>query len=184
MSSQPAVFRQSPPPPVLWQAWHQEDPFAGQVSAQTGGIVQIGGCATLTKWLEGGTSALVGTGQLQPRPSPRLIREQLVQLQQFYAIVSSDSLITETLEDVPALFSLLRDAVEPLRIAFGEKKLLKLEAVEAPDEGNILRVIVQLSTGTARPTDLMRGFKRNWWLNKCVRSQASLVFDYEIGNGF
>ena len=183
MSSEPGVFRQSPPP-VLWQALRQEDPFRAQVFAQAGGVVQSGGHAALTEWLEGGTSSLVVTGQLQPRPSARLFREQLVQLQQFYAIKSSDRLIIETLEDVPVLFSLLRDAVEPLRSAFGEKKLLKLEAVEAPDEGRILRVIVRLPAVTPRPADLMRGFKRNWWLNKCARSHASLVFDYEIGNGF
>ncbi len=118
-----------------------------------------------------------------PQGDTPLLREQLINLQRDYTLVSNTSLITDVLADVPALYSLLQQAVRPLRLTFGERKLLLLEALES-DEDTILRVLVKLPSDTTRPAELMRGFKRDWWLKNCSRSQASLVFDYETGNGF
>jgi len=121
--------------------------------------------------------------QDRPQGDTPLLREQLINLQRDYTLVSNTSLITDVLADVPTLYSLLQQAVQPLRLTFGERKLLLLEALES-DEDTILRVLVKLPSDTTRPAELMRGFKRDWWLKNCSRSQASVVFDYETGNGF
>ena len=109
-------------------------------------------------------------------------RGRLLDLQRHYALVSDESLIAVALEEVPALYALLKDAAEPLRLAFGEGNVLQLEALES-DEGIILRVMVILPSRTENGADLMRGFQRSWWLKNCSRAEASLVFDYEIGDG-
>jgi hypothetical protein len=44
--------------------------------------------------------------------------------------------------------------------------------------------VVKLPPSIEKPAELMRRFKRDWWLGIGSRSEASLVFDYEIGNGF
>jgi hypothetical protein len=121
--------------------------------------------------------------QAQPHADTLPLREGLADLHRHYAVVTDESLITDVLVMVPALYYLLKEAVQPLRCAFGERKLLQLEALES-DEDTVLRVMVKLPSDTPRPAELMHKFKRDWWLTNCSRSQALLVFDYEIGNGF
>ncbi len=121
--------------------------------------------------------------QKQPEEPLQSMSEQLITLQRFYTFLSDGSLIADVLMEVPPVYSLLIAAIEPLRIAFGENKLLQLEAL-ASDDDTVLRVIVKLSHGKQKPAALMRKFKLHWWLKHCSRSQASLVFDYEIGDGF
>ncbi len=116
-----------------------------------------------------------------PYSSAEYLRGQLLQLQHHYALVGDDALVAASLTESPALYSLLEEAVEPLRAAFGENKLLRLEALES-DEGSILRVIVQLPCEAENAAELMHRFKSNWWLRNCSRSNASLVFDYETGD--
>ena len=121
--------------------------------------------------------------QRQPEETLQSMSEQLITLQRSYTFLCEDSLIADALAQVPSLYSLLKAAVEPLRIAFGESKLLQLEALVSDDD-TVLRVIVKLSHGIEKPAALMRKFKLDWWFKNCSRSEASLVFDYEIGNGF
>jgi hypothetical protein len=109
--------------------------------------------------------------------------EQLSNLQRSYTFLTDTAGIAEVLAQVPPLYSLLNAAVEPLRVAFGDRKLLLLEALTSDDD-TVLRVIVKLSQDTETPAALMRKFKLKWWFKNCSRSEASLVFDYEIGNGF
>ena len=109
--------------------------------------------------------------------------EQLTNLQRSYTFLTDAAGIAEVLAQVPTLYSLLNAAVEPLRVAFGDRKLLLLEALTSDDD-TVLRVIVKLSQETETPAALMRKFKLDWWFKNCSLSEASLVFDYEIGNGF
>ncbi len=109
--------------------------------------------------------------------------EQLNNLQRSYTFLTDAAGIAEVLAQVPPLYSLLDAAVESLHVAFGDRKLLLLEALTS-DEDTVLRVIVKLSQDTETPAALMRKFKLDWWFKNCSRSEASLVFDYEIGNGF
>ena len=110
-------------------------------------------------------------------------KEQLTNLQRSYTFLTDAASIAEVLAQLPALYSLLNAAVGPLRVAFGDRKLLLLEALTSDDDA-VLRVIVKLSQDTEKPSALMRKFKLDWWFKKCSLSEASLVFDYEIGNGF
>lgn len=109
--------------------------------------------------------------------------EQLATLQRLYTFLSDASLISDVMERVPILYILLKEAVDRLHRVFGKGKLLQLEAL-ASDDDTVLRVIVKLSKDTETPPALMRKFKQEWWLKNCSQSEASLVFDYEIGNGF
>jgi hypothetical protein len=84
---------------------------------------------------------------------------------------------------VPTLYAVLQQAVDPLHRVFGKGKLLQLQAL-ASDDDTVLRVVVKLSKDTKAPAALMRKFKQEWWLKNCSQSEASLVFDYKIGDGF
>ena len=112
-----------------------------------------------------------------------MLRNQLRELRRSYALLSDDKLIATTIRDAPALFSLLTMAIKPLHAAFGEAKLLQLEALES-DEGTMLRVIVKLLYRAENAVQMMGEFNRNWWIDNCARSKASLAFDYESGDGF
>jgi hypothetical protein len=116
-------------------------------------------------------------------PGQAITKQQLRTLKRYYASISEDGLIMEALGEVPALYLLLKEAVGPLRAAFGDEALLQLEALETDEEGTILRVVVHLPSATDAPAERMRGFKRDWWFQRCSLSQASLVFDYERANG-
>jgi hypothetical protein len=109
--------------------------------------------------------------------------EQLFNLQRSYTFLSDGFLIADVLAKVPVLYILLKEAVEQLHCVFGQDKLLQLEAL-ASDDDTVLRVMVKLSKDTETPAALMRKFKQDWWLKNCSQTEASLVFDYEIGNGF
>lgn len=109
--------------------------------------------------------------------------ERVLSLQRSYAFLSDVADISVLLARVPSLQVLLEEAVEPLNDIFGQGKFLQLEALTSDDD-SVLRVVVKLSKGTPDPAGLMRRFKQEWWLRKCSQSEASLVFDYEIGNAF
>src|SRR5262247_1801903 len=59
----------------------------------------------------------------QQRPSYDFT-EQVRDLQRHYTILGDDNTITELLEEEPALYSLLLDAVAPLQRAFGDRRLV------------------------------------------------------------
>ena len=70
----------------------------------------------------GGSVPFQGYPYEQIRPNPDLVA-QLRTLQQHYVILDSSRLIIELLEEEPALFMLLVEAVRHLQIAFGERRL-------------------------------------------------------------
>jgi hypothetical protein len=103
---------------------------------------------------------------------------QLISLRRSYTLVSDDELIADVLHEVPALYSLLKEAVKPLQEAFDESVILRLDALTS-EEDVTLRVVVKTASGTADDAARIRKFKRNWWLKNIARSRASLIFDYE-----
>ena len=59
------------------------------------------------------------------RPQPNIdFTAQLRTLHQHYTILDNDHTVTELLKTEPALYSLLIEAIEPLRHAFGNKRLI------------------------------------------------------------
>jgi hypothetical protein len=109
--------------------------------------------------------------------------QQLADLEDCYTLSSAGDSIQNLLVELPTLYTLLMEAVKPLQVVFGGNKLLRIEALES-DEDTVLRVMVKLPADTPQPAELMRKFKRDWWFKNSRGSQAFLVFDYEIGNGF
>ena len=107
-----------------------------------------------------------------------IVNRQLNHLRRFYTLVGEDDLIADVLQDVPALPSLLSEAVKPLQEAFGESTMLRLEVLTS-DEDTTLRVVAKPSSDVTDTADRMRQFKRSWWRNNIARSRASLSFDYE-----
>jgi hypothetical protein len=118
-----------------------------------------------------------------PEAECQATEERLNTLRRFYTLASDDAPIADVLEQVTSLYSLLIEAVDPLRAVFGDGKLLELESL-ASDEDTVLRVVVKLLRRTENAGALMRKFKQDWWFKNCSRSEASLVFDYEIGDDF
>jgi hypothetical protein len=127
----------------------------------------------------GGSVPFQGYPYEQIRPNPDLVA-QLRTLQQHYVILDSSRLIIELLEEEPALFMLLVEAVRHLQIAFGERRLFHVRVQHSEDD-NLLKVAVQLPADFSDgPERALRSFDREWWLNNCHRSGGALVFDYEI----
>jgi hypothetical protein len=64
-------------------------------------------------------------------------------LQRQYTFSGDRQVVVEFLEEEPVLFSLLTEALEPLRAAFGKGRLLHAR-VQRSDEDTLLKVAVQL----------------------------------------
>lgn len=116
-----------------------------------------------------------------PQPN-KDFTEQLRTLQQHYTVLDDDSTVSELLATEPALYSLLIEAVKPLRHAFGDKRLIYIR-VQSSDEDSILKVTVRLPANFGdNPEGALQAFDEEWWLNNCHRSAGALVFDYEMQN--
>jgi len=102
-------------------------------------------------------------------------------LQQHYQIADNGCGVSGLLDEEPSAFSLLMDAVEPLRNAFGVR-VLHLRVQYSEDAG-LLKVGVQLPIEFDDPEQALQSFDRSWWLDNCNRSGGPLVFDYEIQSG-
>lgn len=166
----PQLPRPATPPSLhLTSEWDQHQQG---VSFQPGMTVEFGARRP------GGIVLSQGYSYEQTRPN----RDLAAQLQQHYTILDSDRVIIELLEEEPALFRLLVEAVQPLRTVFGEKRLLQLR-VQYSDEDSLLKVAVQLPADFGGdPEQVLHSFDTEWWLNNCHRSGGALVFDYEIQN--
>jgi hypothetical protein len=115
----------------------------------------------------------------QSRPN-RDFTVQLRALQQHYTILDDDSAISKLFAMEPELYSLLIEAVEPLRHAFGDKRLIYAR-IESSDEDSLLKVTVRLPANFGdKPEDALQTFDEEWWLHNCHRSGGALVFDYEM----
>ena len=127
----------------------------------------------------GGSLLSQGTTFEQVRPN-RDAACQLRALRQYYTVIGSDRSVIDVLEDEAALSKLLIEAVQPLRTAFGEKRLLQVR-VQNSDDDRLLRVAVQLPADFDCDAEgALRSFDREWWLKNCHRSGGTLVFDYEM----
>jgi hypothetical protein len=105
---------------------------------------------------------------------------QLRSVQQHYTTLDPSRVIIAVLEEQPALYTLLIEAVRPLHNAFGERRLIQIR-VQSSDDDSLLKVAVQLPADFSGDPELaLRSFDRNWWLDNCQRSGGALVFDYEI----
>ena len=106
--------------------------------------------------------------------------EQLRILHQNYTILDDNCTVIELLATEPVLYSLLIEAIKPLRHAFGDKRMMHVR-VQSSDEDSILKVAVQLPHDFgADPERALWSFDEEWWLNNCHRSGGALVFDYEM----
>ena len=95
-----------------------------------------------------------------------------------------DRTVSELLATAPALYALLIDAVEPLRHAFGDKRLIHVRVLSS-DEGSFLKVAVQVPADFEEdPERALQSFDEEWWLKHCHRSDGALVFDYEMQDAF
>lgn len=114
-------------------------------------------------------------------PQPKKdFTEQLRALHQHYTILDDDRTVIGLLETEPVLYSLLIEAVEPLRRAFGDKRIIHVR-VQSSDEDSILKVAVQLPADFGGDGEsALQSFDEKWWLNNCRRSGGALVFDYEM----
>jgi hypothetical protein len=118
----------------------------------------------------------------EQRPPTRDFTPQLTILHQYYTIMDDGRTIIELLQEEPELYWLLLEAVDPLRQAFGEKRLIYIR-VQTCDEDSLLKVAVWLPTNFRDdPERVLQNFDKAWWLKNCHRSGGMLVFDYEMQN--
>jgi hypothetical protein len=109
-------------------------------------------------------------------------KEDLETLHKHYIFLDDDRAIVRLLETHPAISSLLMGAVEPLREAFGDRRLIYIR-IQSSDEDSLLKVAVLLPTDFGSDPELaLQSFDEEWWLNNCHRSGGTLVFDYEMQN--
>jgi hypothetical protein len=113
-------------------------------------------------------------------PQHRDYEAQLRALRQHYTILDSSRSLIEFLGQEPALYALLAEAVQHLKDAFGERRLVQVR-LQASDDGSLLKAAVQLPADFGDdPERALQSFDEEWWLKNCSRSGGSLVFDYEI----
>lgn len=158
-------------PPSLHQTpeWYE-----GQATNWPANIVFASRARRLT-----GSDFLPPCSYEQARPI-RDYAEQLRSLQQHYTILDSNRLIIELLEEEPALYALLVEAVRPLQNAFGERRIVQVRG-QFSDDNSFLKVAVQLPADFGGdPERALWSFDGEWWRNNCHRSGGALVFDYEI----
>lgn len=124
--------------------------------------------------------AMVAFDADQPEVSAQAA-EWVPMLRTAYALVDKDVLYEDALTETPSLYPLLREAIDPLRKTFPSSTIFRIEALK--DDDSMLRVIARVPASAADAGERMRRFKENWWIQNCHRSEASLVFDYELGNG-
>ena len=111
---------------------------------------------------------------------PKDFTKDLEALKRHYIFLDDDQTILRFLETQPAISPLLMGAVEPLRNAFGDRRLIYIRT-QSSDEDNLLRVVIRLSADFGSdPERALRSFHKEWWLNNCHRSGGTLVFDYEM----
>lgn len=110
----------------------------------------------------------------------RNFAEELRSLQRHYMLLNSSGSIIELLEEKPAVYALLIEAVKPLQNAFGEKRFLHAR-VQSSDEARLVKVEVQLPGDFGGdPERALCSFDEDWWLYNCHRAGGALVFDYEM----
>lgn len=159
-----------------WRPWAQSAGFTCTGSALPRSYVRE---AAQPPHGSGGSFFTQGNTFEQIRPN-RDVTGQLRTLRQYYTVFESDRRVIEVLEEQAALFTLLIQAVGPLQMAFGEKRLLQVR-VQYSDDDRFLKVAVQLPADFGSdPEGALRSFDREWWLQNCHRSGGMLVFDYEI----
>jgi hypothetical protein len=124
---------------------------------------------------------LVKTPMASPAmPPPQDCEAQLRALRQHYTILDSNRSVIEFLEQEPALYALLAEAVRHLKDAFGERRIVQVR-LQSSDDGSLLKAAVQLPADFGDdPERALQSFDEEWWLKNCSRSGGSLVFDYEI----
>jgi len=122
---------------------------------------------------------------LDSYPQPKKdFTAQLRALQEHYTILDDDRTVRELLETEPALYSLLKEAIKPLRHAFGDKWIIHVRVLSS-NEDTILKVAVQLPADFGGdPERALRAFEEEWWLNNRHRSGGALIFDYEMRDAF
>ncbi len=114
--------------------------------------------------------------QIHPRHN---LASQLRRLQQDYTIIDNDRDVIGLLAEHAKLFTLLTQAVQHLRSAFGENRLFHVR-VQHSDEDSLLRVAVQLPVHFPEAETALHVFDTTWWINNCQQSGGALVFDFEI----
>jgi len=108
------------------------------------------------------------------------IANQLLSLRKCYSIADPTQPVIDLLDEQPALYSLLSEAVMPIEKAFGEGHILEMRAQFSDDDG-LLKVTIQLPADFGPDPEIgLESFDRDWWLDNCHRSGGALVFDYEI----
>src|SRR5262252_4573626 len=76
---------------------------------------------------------------LDSYPQPKKdFTAQLRALQEHYTILDDDRTVREILEAEPVLYTLLIEAIEPLRHAFGDKRIIHVRVLSS-DEDTILK---------------------------------------------
>jgi hypothetical protein len=109
-------------------------------------------------------------------------KEDLEALHKHYIFLDDDRTIIRFFETHPAISSLLMGAVEPLRGAFGDRRLIYIR-IQSSDEDSLLKVAVLLPADFGNDPELaLQSFDEEWWLNNCHSSGGTLVFDYEMQN--
>ena len=79
-----------------------------------------------------------------------------------------------------ALPAVLRDAVAPLKKAFGADSIFRLELSTDEDESNILFGIAVWHGYVRAATQALDRFEEDWWLDHMTRDTVDLAFTYKL----
>jgi hypothetical protein len=166
MQMQLSDFSQSTPSVLAWHTSRQGNDYEQYGSALASNFPQTTGLV----WQQPAIYKSLGTKRLRD-------------LQRLYTPVGAEELIVDLLAEVPVLFSLLKEAVDPIYAEFGDAIILQLRAQES-DENVLLRVVIQSALNIEEAEVALERFEDAWWLDNCHKSSGSLVFDCSVRPAF
>jgi hypothetical protein len=107
------------------------------------------------------------------------VAEWTSQLKAVY-VFPPGSMIDAFLADHISLLSILRDAVGPLKSAFGDDNIFTLELSIDEDDSMMLYGIVVWRESVQSAARALDHFEEDWWLDRMTSDTADLAFTYRL----
>ncbi|HWB84977.1 MAG TPA: hypothetical protein VG675_12600 [Bryobacteraceae bacterium] len=124
--------------------------------------------------------ALIDIGLVQDafNQNRQVVTAEIDDLKRLYLF--SDVAIDTFLEDHSAIRSVLRQAVDPLRMSFGPDRLVNLEVSTDEDGSSTLYAVVIWQADVPSASGALINFLESWWLQRMNGATSDLAFAYKL----
>lgn len=113
------------------------------------------------------------------RASQQAFTKELDQLKTLYVFPPGNALDV-FLANHRSLVTVLRDAVNPLKDAFGAKSIFRLELSIDDDDSTMLYGVAVCHSTVREAAEALDRFEEDWWLDHMTRDTVDLAFTYKL----